>query len=254
MARPIAESCTIERAIEVFLHGFSFTRSLTYPYLVERIESVWVLRDALRKRGDYRNEEWVAYNVAPEEMDRIARTNTRGRFALCAICGVDESQEPLREKFKALGYRLGRTEPLMVHTLLHLAHFDSPALIVRVTTVDIAERLAKVTRSRPLRAEYFEPESQFRQYVALVDDEIVGWVSSIVVKDATWCSNMYVNPEFRRRGIARSLLCQMLRDDYAGGAQMAVLLASHAGAKLYPVVGYKQIGTLFLYTPKKQAT
>jgi predicted acetyltransferase len=63
---------------------------------------------------------------------------------------------------------------------------------------------------------------------------------------------MYVSPPFRRRGIARSLLCQMLHDDRAGGAQTAVLLASHTGAKLYPVVGYEQIGTLLLFTPKKR--
>ena len=59
----------IHGAVEVYLQGFSFTRSLTYPYLVEQVESVWVLRDAPRKRGDYRREEWAAYGVAPEEMD-----------------------------------------------------------------------------------------------------------------------------------------------------------------------------------------
>jgi hypothetical protein len=30
-----------------------------------------------------------------------------------------------------------------------------------------------------------------------------------------------------------------------------VLLATHTGAKLYPVVGYEQIGMLLLFTPKK---
>ena len=47
-------------------------------------------------------------------------------------------------------------------------------------------------------------------------------------------------------------MTQMLRDDRASGSKLAVLTASHAGAKLYPAVGYKQIGTLMLYTPKKQ--
>ena len=63
---------------------------------------------------------------------------------------------------------------------------------------------------------------------------------------------MYVVPSFRRRGIGRALLCRMLRDDRDGGAKMAVLLASHTGAKLYPVVGYEQIGTLLLFTPSKR--
>ena len=239
-------------AQEVFLHGFSFTRSLTYPYLVERVESVSVMRDAPRKRGAYRNEEWVAHGVAPVEIDRIVRENTRGRFAICAICGVDESQEVLRTEFKALGYRLGTTEPLMIHDLSDLPRFDSPAQVERVTTPELATRLARATRSRPMRTEFLAPDSPLRQYVALINNEIVGWVSSIAVPKATWCSNMYVSPPFRRRGIARAILCQMLRDDRHSGAQMAVLLASHAGAKLYPAVGYRQIGTLLLFTPYKR--
>lgn len=43
----------------------------------------------------------------------------------------------------------------------------------------------------------------------------------------------------------------MLQDDHATGSTQAVLLASHTGAKLYPVVGYEQIGTLLLFTPRR---
>ena len=100
--------------------------------------------------------------------------------------------------------------------------------------------------------EHLVEDPPMRTYVAMVDHEIVGWVGSVVVGDATWCSNMLVLPAFRRRGIARAMLCRMLRDDRAAGAKTAVLLATHTGAKLYPVVGYKQIGTLHVFTPKKR--
>jgi len=43
----------------------------------------------------------------------------------------------------------------------------------------------------------------------------------------------------------------MLRDDRSGGAGEAVLMATRAGVKLYPVVGYQQVGTLMVYTPKR---
>jgi predicted acetyltransferase len=85
----------------------------------------------------------------------------------------------------------------------------------------------------------------------MIRDEIVGWVRSIVVGNATWCSNMYVIERYRRRGIGRTLMCRMLRDDREHGAKSAVLLASHTGAKLYAAVGYEQIGTLLLFTPKR---
>lgn len=241
----------IADAIRVFVHGFAFTRSLTHPYLAERVGPLWALRDAPRPRDDYRNEEWVAHGVEPAEIDRVVRAHTRGRFAICLICAVDEPQAPASAGFKALGYRLLRTEPLMIHRLAQIPHFDAPAVIERVTTVEMAKQLAKAARMRPMASAHLTSDSTLRQYVARVDDQVVGWVASIAVADATWCSNMYVRPDVRRRGIARAMLCRMLQDDLAAGAQQAVLLASHTGAKLYPVVGYEQIGTLLLFTPRR---
>jgi hypothetical protein len=46
-------------------------------------------------------------------------------------------------------------------------------------------------------------------------------------------------------------MSQMLRDDREACSRLAVLTASHSGAMLYPLVGYKQIGTLMLYSLKK---
>ena len=241
----------IDRAIEVFAGGHCFTRSFTHPYVASRVGPVWVLRDAPRKRPKYRNEEWIATGVAPEEVDRIARKHTRGRFAICAINAVDESDERLRAGFKALGYRLGWTEPFLIHHLRRIQRFVPAVAIERVTTEEMADRLAKAARTRQILPENLGRASRQRQYAAMVDNQLVGWVASIVVGDATWCTNMYVAPAFRRRGIARGMLCRMLRDDRAGGARTAVLLASHTGARLYSAVGYQQIATLLLFTPRK---
>jgi predicted acetyltransferase len=87
--------------------------------------------------------------------------------------------------------------------------------------------------------------------MATSEDKVAGWVRSITAGDATYCADMFVEPAFRRRGIAHAMLSRMLSDDLASGAQMAALLAGSAGAKLYPVVGYEAIGTLLSYTPKK---
>ena len=242
----------IARAVEVFIHGFTFTRSFTHLYLAERIGPVWVMRDAPRTRGNYRTQEWVALDVAPEEVDRIARKHTRGRFAICAVERAIEASEPLRAGFKELGYRLGRTEPLMVHHLSRIARATSIARIERVMTQALADQLAKAARSRQMLPEHLAKQAPLRQYIACIDDEIVGWVRSIVVGDATWCSDMYVRPEYRRRGIARAMLCRMLRDDRGSGATSAVLTASHTGAKLYAGVGYEQVGTVSVFTPIKR--
>jgi GNAT superfamily N-acetyltransferase len=247
----VKENNILQRAIEVFARGFCFTRSFTHPYLAERIGKVWVVRDAPRKQGDYRREEWIACGVAPSKIDQIAREQTRGRFAVCAIYGVNESDEDLRSDFKKLNYRLGTTEAVMVHELKRIPRFDKPVEILRVTANELADKLNKAAKSRQVLPEHLSKDSPLHQYVAIEDDKAVGWVRSINVGHATWCSNMYVDPKYRRRGIARAMMTKMLIDDRKSGSELAVLTASHVGAKLYPVVGYKQIGTLMLYTPRK---
>lgn len=93
----------IEWAIEVFVGGFTFTPSLTHPYLSERIGPLWVMRDGPRRHGDYRNEEWIAHDMAPPEADRLVRRHARGRFAICVIGPTGKDDRPLREQYKALG-------------------------------------------------------------------------------------------------------------------------------------------------------
>jgi GNAT superfamily N-acetyltransferase len=244
---------TLEHAVEAFVRGFTFTRSFTHPYLPQRVGGVWVARDAPRTNGAYRNEEWIAHGVAPAEIDRLAKAHTRGRFSPCPIVAAGEDDAPLRRQFKALGYRLSTTQPLMVHSLRRIGRFDSPATIQRVTRADLAQRLAKAARGRPLLPEHLDVSSDppIRVYVALIDSEIVGWVRSVAAGDLAWCASMFVVARHRRRGIARAMLSRMLADDRKSGAQAGVLLASHTGAKLYAAAGYQQIGTLLLYHRQK---
>jgi predicted acetyltransferase len=65
---------------------------------------------------------------------------------------------------------------------------------------------------------------------------------------------MFVQSAYRRQGIARALLSRMLADDRDAGAAANVLLASHTGSKLYQSVGYETLGTLYMFTPPKEAT
>jgi GNAT superfamily N-acetyltransferase len=252
--RTAEEAGTLERAIEVFARGFCFTRSFTHPYIAQRVGQAWRLADGPRKRPIYRAEEWVTHGLDPRAIDPLVRKHARGRFGICAICGIDEPQDALRTGFKEIGYRLRTTEPFMVHSLHRIPAPPAPAQIVRVATPELAAQLGKATRNRPLSPELLAEGSGLRQYAAIIGGEMVGWVRSIAAGpplNATWCASMYVMPQFRRRGIARALLCRMLRDDRAAGSRAAVLLASHVGAKLYPVVGYAQIGTLLMFKPRR---
>ena len=124
-------------------------------------------------------------------------------------------------------------------------------ITLRRETPDLAARLGKVTRTRPIPDSLLGNDAPFRQYVALDGEDIVGRVRSVDAVGATWCADMYVATSHRRRGIGQALLSRMLRDDRACGSKCSVLTASHAGALLYPRLGYERIGTLFMFAPRR---
>ena len=245
----------IEDALEVFVRGFSSERSRTHPYEHFRVGQLWVMRDAPRKNAkDYRKEEYIAYRAPPREVDQAARKMTRGRFFACVLAAEDHNDGELRAEYKALGYRLLATEGLFIHRLERIRRLASGAVAIqRMATQEMADRFGKATKTRPVAADLLkQPDTPFRQYLALAGDELVGWVRSVTAGDSTWCSNLYVRPAQRRRGIGKALMTRMLRDDRARGARRSVLLASHAGALLYPQLGYQRLGTLLLFAPRKR--
>ena len=217
MTESEAESL-LATALETFAYGICFTRSFTHPCLAERVEGLWATRDAPR-RGRYRREEWIAHGIAPEQTVRIVSRHTRGRYGICAICAAGESDESIRAGYRALDYRLGFTEPIMVHRLQRIPRFASPTATVRVLDAALADQVNKAARRRQILPEHLTLDAPLRMYAALVEGDPVGWVSSVEVAGATWCAGLYVNPEYRRRGIGRALMCRMLRDDRRFGSK-----------------------------------
>lgn len=241
----------IEAAIEVFVHGFSTDKSRSFPYQAGRVGPLWLMRDAERKNPrHYRSEEWVVHDVTAEEADTIVRQHARSSFAVSVVIASDEPDQPVRTAYKALGYRLLRTEAFFVQPLRQIPDPPAAVSIERVQTVERAAQLAKIVRRRPIAADLLGDGAPFRQYVAFDGDAIVGRVRSIDAVGATWCSAMYVEPSHRRRGIGQALMSKMLRDDRARGSRCSLLLATHAGALLYPHMGYERIGTLLIFAPK----
>lgn len=243
----------IDLAIETVVRGYGFQRSFTHPYLFEKVDGLRRTHDEPRKKGGERREEFISHRMDPTNVHAVARKHARGHYCLCPIHGPDDDADLIRDTYKDLGYRLNHTEFFMIHSLSRIPRVVSPVTLKRVTTIEMAERLAKTAARRQILPEHVDAEDPpMRVYVALVKDDIVGWVNSVVADKATYCGGMYGQPECRRQGIARALLAKMLRDDRKGGARQASLLASHAGAKLYPVVGYSEVGMIMVLTPKKK--
>ena len=250
--RKLTDSDQIEDAITAFVEGYRFHRSFTRPVCARRPRGLWRLFDDPRSKGTARREEFVVRRATPEKVHGIVTDVAQGHYCVTAICGNE--RRPRRGSRRLQGPGL----PAQPHRGVHGSSAEAdprvppPVTLQRVATEQMAAQLAKTAGRRQILPEHLEadPPPQ-RSYVALVDGTIAGWVNSVATRKSTYCSGMYVAPAYRRRGIARSLMAKMLRDDRAGGAQQAVLLASHAGSKLYPVVGYTQIGTAMIFTPKR---
>ncbi|RUW60578.1 N-acetyltransferase [Mesorhizobium sp. M7A.F.Ca.US.008.03.1.1] len=238
----------IEAAIEVFVHGFSADRSSTFPYEASRVGPLWLMRDAERKNPrDYRGEEWVVHDVAAQEADAIVRQHARPGFAISVVIANEDPDGPTRTAYKALGSRLLRTEGFFVHRLRRIPSSPAVVSIERVRTAERAAQLAKIIRRQPVPDHLLGDSAPFRQYVAVDGADIVGRVRSLDAVGATWCSSMYVEPSHRRRGIGQALISKMLHDDRAFGSRCSALAATHAGALLYPRMGYERIGTLLIF-------
>lgn len=238
----------IDAAVETFVRGYAFARSIPHPYLVKRAGAYWRLHDAPRKVDRFRNEEWIGYDAEPADLATAAADGSEGRYMITAI---SHELQAIRPAYRSLGFRLLGTEPMMVHPLTRIPRRSSPATIERVTAADRLHDLNRAARKRQLVPEHLQPDSPVLQYVALVEDAIVGWVQSIAVGNMTWCSNMAVLPNHRRLGIASALMAKMLRADRQRGATASVLLASSAGTPLYQAIGYRQIATALLVTPPR---
>lgn len=247
---------SLEQGIDVFCSGFSYTRSFTHPYEVHRSGEFWQMKDGPRKKGDRRASEVVTTCLDAARTLTYLHSLEADRLFLCVLYAVDHPEEPILRAYKELGCRLLRREPMMVRTLANLPELTGPFPIRRVTDSEDAGKVAKAARTKQiLPKDVHDGDSDLRLFAAWNEENPVGWVRSVRTSpESTWVSNMYVNADYRRQGIGRSLMAAMLRDDQRHGYRQSVLLASQAGTLLYETLGYERIGTLLLLDPKSGTT
>jgi GNAT superfamily N-acetyltransferase len=243
----------LHRAIDVFCAGFATTRSFTHPYEVRRVGELWLMEDAPRTKGDPRGQQIVTCGLAPEVVARQVRRVQSAKSFLCVIWPLEADMEAETEAYRQLGYRLMGTEPFFCHD--EAATPTASAYDVRrIRTVAEALQLKKVARRTLVRPrDLTDQPAIVRQFVAFDGDAMVGWVCSVHVSpEETWVSSLFVNPNYRRRGIGQALMTTMLAEDRALGYAYSILLATLTGALLYPRVGYRRIGTLRMFIDRRK--
>jgi GNAT superfamily N-acetyltransferase len=233
----------LSEATAAFVAGWTAIKRLTGPFEVKRLGKAYLAFDPTGRR----RAELIGAGQSSAELVGEAAGET-GRIAISAIHSEGDDLDARNEAFRKLGWRLLATEGLFVHELKDLPPSDSRVRRAR-TAVDVA-RVAKVLRRRPasLGVEDID-DAAIRLYEANVGGKTVGWVKSVQAGADGWVADLKVLEPHRRKGLGRALMAALLADDARLGRRRSVLLASHAGAMLYPTLGYRRIGTLMLLMP-----
>ena len=166
-----------------------------------------------------------------------------GWHFLCDIHSPQEDFTSRRAQYNELGYRALSTEWLFIHDMKDIPDFESDPQVRLVSDQDVLSHINQIA-SQPRK---LQPGS--RLYSAWDEGQDFGWVTSVPYRDSAWVANLYVHREFRGKGFGRALMSKLLNEDRENGVKQSVLLASSDGARLYPHLGYQQIGILQMFCP-----
>lgn len=237
----------VPRAIEVFVTAFGANKSRTHPYRVEQHEVpsgvLWTMADELPRRNP-RKSEVIAYGVPPPIATQMANDLVGWHF-LGAMLDSEQEIPEADVAYKALGYRPLASERFFVHDLREIPAFEcNPPVKLIESAAELATIPQRVSQPRKWM-------DSLRQYASWDDSRDYGWVTSRDVGVDSWVGDLWVPDDLRRQGYGRALMSKLLYDDRSLGREWSVLLASTVGSFLYPQLGYRQIGVLRLYCPKR---
>ena len=97
-----------------------------------------------------------------------------------------------------------------------------------------------------------------RWLVALEGEQVLGYVGSQTVLDESDMMNLAVDPAFRRRGIARALVCALIVQLRKMGSRcltLEVRASNESAQALYACLGFVQVGRRknYYHHPKEDA-
>lgn len=97
-----------------------------------------------------------------------------------------------------------------------------------------------------------------RWLVALEGEQVLGYVGSQTVLDESDMMNLAVDPAFRRRGIARALVCALIEQLRKMGSRcltLEVRASNESAQTLYACLGFVQVGRRknYYHHPKEDA-
>ena len=168
--------------------------------------------------------------------------------------------------FRIIGDGFDETEWLMTCRLdsctglefRRLSEDDLPSFIEMRLAQLLEEGASEDADLRPALRDYYVrhlADDTFVSWLALDGNRIVGTSGLSVVEKPPYfgcptgrialVSSMFTEPAYRRRGIARDLLCRVLDEARVRGCGVAQITASDAGVPLYRTLGFSHNRNFF---------
>lgn|GEM_PF-1422528 len=238
---------TVEDAFAVFAHAWCDMRARTRPYGLSHFGGLRLMADQPPGRHPRTGECHALPDYDALEAEAASRRVPYPRFWLC-LWALPGQEDAIKERVKGRGRRLARIEGCFAHDLSDL---PAPSRAIRtITDPDEAQSIQRARSRNAFSMERFAgSDPHYRLYVAEEAGQVVGTVQSVRTPGGQWVLALGVDAAFRGRGYGFSLMAAMMRDDQARGKARSVLLASQAGARLYPHLGYRRLASLLIFDP-----
>lgn len=125
---------------------------------------------------------------------------------------------------------------MMVFTEMKAEHVPQVAVLEKTCFADPWSEMSIASELRSIWSYWV---------VALDGDQVVGYVGSQSSCDETDIMNIAVHPDWRRRGIAESLIDNLIRELKNRGSRALMLevrISNDPATRLYEKLGFRQVG------------
>ncbi len=205
---------------------------------------------------------------ADRELDRaLSRFRDRGRHSWWWV-GPTAQPKDLGQRLAARGFRkdenltcmaLDLTKPLpraarpkeLELTLIRDTELLQRMMDVFCPAVNIPPAQGRQAFESIL-TESGQPDPAYRHHVGLKEGRVACSSSYFRMKDVIALDYVSTDPDFRRKGYGRAVFLNALKGAVQEGCTGAVLLATEMGRPLYSSLGFREVGTMTIWTDSPQ--
>jgi GNAT superfamily N-acetyltransferase len=239
-------SDNIPAIIEAFVEGWFVARSKGCSSW-ERIGQVWHVHYGVPMGGQ--DHEFFVYDTPIHEVIRLMQELSQRRGHWLAV--FHQTGDGVEAEVAAADYNETVRETLMWRAAAPVSATPLPTgmTIQRVTTLQQVEWYNRTQGRMAIYPVELE-EARLRYYLVYQGPLPVARGRLVLLDRGVFClDGIHTLASYRRRGIGRAMVTQMMADAAAAGHPVGVLSSSEMGHPLYQQLGYQDILNLTLFEP-----